>query len=65
MLGAFINIEVDGEEIQKIFADIKEAERTIRGCYARLAGLGVVKIKAPQSKDEVIEDREGIETTEI
>lgn len=55
MLGSYVNIEVDGKELQKIFADIAAAEQTIKDCYCRLARLGVVKFNDPQSQNEVNE----------
>ncbi len=52
MIGKFVNIEVDGEELQKIFKDLSDAEETIMRCYGRLKNLGVVKVKDPQTGEE-------------
>ena len=61
MFGAFVSIEVDGEELQNIFADIEKAEQTIKSSYARLAKLGVIKFNDHRQKDGTTGKGETIE----
>lgn len=56
MIGSFVNIEVDGEELQKIFEDLERAENTIKDCYSRLMKIGVVKISFPHKSEDNTEE---------
>lgn len=46
-----IRLEVDGEELKKIFKELEKAQEKIYDCYTRLEAMGVLTITGATEDD--------------
>ncbi len=44
-------IQVDSEELERVFDDLHKAEETIKDCYNKLRDMGIVRIEEKGSAD--------------
>lgn len=52
----FFAMEVNKDELDQIFEDLRNAQETIYKCYSRLRNLGIITLKEAEIENSLSED---------